>query len=218
MSADLLIVMGTSLTVHPFASLTELVPDECPRLLINLEHVGGWGARVNDVACLMPCDKAVRQLCGLLGWEEDLDKLWAETVLLSEDAVQELDGACTIREGETNEELLDGIVEKMADTIGAIKIEDDPQKEVAENESDVKGEDEVTGDDIHLQKRPEEYIGDGAVSKPEEQQGEGDGQNISGESLQLLGETSRGANESQAKDETPKAKEESPSVPDTANL
>lgn len=71
--------MGTSLTVHPFASLTGLVPEECPRFLINLDHVGGWGSRANDVACLMPCDKAVRQLCSLLGWEEELDALWAET-------------------------------------------------------------------------------------------------------------------------------------------
>jgi NAD-dependent SIR2 family protein deacetylase len=29
--ADLLIVMGTSLTVHPFAMLAELVPKRCPR-------------------------------------------------------------------------------------------------------------------------------------------------------------------------------------------
>ena len=29
--ADLLIVMGTSLTVHPFAMLAELVPKGCPR-------------------------------------------------------------------------------------------------------------------------------------------------------------------------------------------
>lgn len=39
-TADLLIVMGTSLQVQPFASLIDAVPATCPRLLINLERVG----------------------------------------------------------------------------------------------------------------------------------------------------------------------------------
>ena len=39
-SADLLIVMGTSLQVQPFASLIDAVPSSCPRVLINLERVG----------------------------------------------------------------------------------------------------------------------------------------------------------------------------------
>ena len=39
-NADLLVVMGTSLTVHPFASLVDDAPAECPRLLINREVVG----------------------------------------------------------------------------------------------------------------------------------------------------------------------------------
>ncbi|TKY87698.1 hypothetical protein EX895_003279 [Sporisorium graminicola] len=38
--ADLLIVMGTSLQVQPFASLIDAVPPTCPRVLINLERVG----------------------------------------------------------------------------------------------------------------------------------------------------------------------------------
>ena len=37
--ADLLIVMGTSLGVQPFASLTDEVPASCPRLLINDKKV-----------------------------------------------------------------------------------------------------------------------------------------------------------------------------------
>ncbi|ETS60728.1 hypothetical protein PaG_04631 [Moesziomyces aphidis] len=38
--ADLLIVMGTSLQVQPFASLIDAVPADCPRVLLNLEKVG----------------------------------------------------------------------------------------------------------------------------------------------------------------------------------
>ena len=29
--------------------------------------------------CLMACDRAVRELCGLLGWGEELDRLWEGT-------------------------------------------------------------------------------------------------------------------------------------------
>ncbi|KAF8512858.1 NAD-dependent deacetylase sirtuin-2 [Hysterangium stoloniferum] len=78
-TADLLIIIGTSLTVHPFASLTGLVPESCPRVLINLDPVGDIGSRVEDVVVLGKCDNVVEQLCTLLGWEKELDELWAET-------------------------------------------------------------------------------------------------------------------------------------------
>ncbi|KAH7925597.1 NAD-dependent deacetylase sirtuin-2 [Leucogyrophana mollusca] len=77
-NADLLIVMGTSLTVRPFASLVDLVPDECPRVLINLDDVGDFD-RPDDVVCLGKCDDIVRELCRELGWEEELDKAWEAT-------------------------------------------------------------------------------------------------------------------------------------------
>ena len=106
--------MGTSLTVYPFAKLPELVPEDCPRLLLNLDHVGGWGSRVNDVACLMPCDKAVRELCKKLGWEEELDKLWEGTALSTEGPA----------ETETAKEKVDEVVEELAEIIGTVKLED----------------------------------------------------------------------------------------------
>lgn len=37
---DLLIIMGTSLVVHPFAGLVDEVNDDVPRLLINLTEAG----------------------------------------------------------------------------------------------------------------------------------------------------------------------------------
>lgn len=42
-ACDLLIVMGTSLAVQPFASLIDQVPKSCPRLLINLQKAGEGG-------------------------------------------------------------------------------------------------------------------------------------------------------------------------------
>ncbi|KAG8924254.1 Sir2 histone deacetylase Hst2, partial [Tulasnella sp. 418] len=79
--ADLLIIMGTSLTVHPFASLQYMVPPTCPRVLINLDKVGDIGSKADDVVLQMDCDTAVREICDALGqdWRDDLERLWKET-------------------------------------------------------------------------------------------------------------------------------------------
>jgi len=84
---DLLIIIGTSLTVQPFASLIERVGENCPRLLINMEKSGtGSGglmfdkaANYRDVALLGDCDSGCRKLAEKLGWETDLDDLMADS-------------------------------------------------------------------------------------------------------------------------------------------
>ncbi|KAF8895637.1 DHS-like NAD/FAD-binding domain-containing protein [Infundibulicybe gibba] len=43
-TADLLIIMGTSLTVHPFATLAGVPSETTPRVLINLDRVGDIGS------------------------------------------------------------------------------------------------------------------------------------------------------------------------------
>lgn len=78
-SADLAIIMGTSLTVQPFASLPSFVREEIPRILINLERVGGLGSRADDVLLLGDCDAGVRKLADALGWREELEELWRRT-------------------------------------------------------------------------------------------------------------------------------------------
>ena len=77
--ADLAIVMGTSLTVQPFASLPSFVREETPRILINKERVGGLGSRPDDVLLLGDCDEGVRKLADALGWREELEELWQST-------------------------------------------------------------------------------------------------------------------------------------------
>lgn len=77
--ADLCIVMGTSLTVQPFASLPGGCRDGVPRLLINMERVGGLGARPDDVLLLGDCDGGVRKLCKAVGWDRQLEELWRST-------------------------------------------------------------------------------------------------------------------------------------------
>lgn len=103
---DLLIVMGTSLKVQPFASLVDNVPETTPRLLINREKAGsgedpllmmmmgfGGGLRFDDednyrdVFWEGNCDDGCRALCSLLGWLKELDdKVETEHKKIDEEA------------------------------------------------------------------------------------------------------------------------------------
>lgn len=67
-----MIILGTSLTVHPFASLPSLASPSIPRVLINLQKVGGIGSRVNDVVLLGECDQTIVDLCEAIGWSDEL--------------------------------------------------------------------------------------------------------------------------------------------------
>lgn len=89
---DLLIIIGTSLTVQPFASLVDNVSAITPRLLINKEKCGqtnffaqmiGIGAGLDfdseknyrDVAWIGDCDSGCQELADALGWGEELRKI-----------------------------------------------------------------------------------------------------------------------------------------------
>lgn len=75
-TADLVIVMGTSLEVAPFAHLPGRTRDGVPRLLLNRERVGDFGTRSDDVVHLGDCDAGVRSLADALGWRKELDDLY----------------------------------------------------------------------------------------------------------------------------------------------
>ncbi|KAL5463520.1 hypothetical protein EMCRGX_G032420 [Ephydatia muelleri] len=90
---QLLVILGTSLVVQPFASLVGRVPDDCPRLLINLQKVGcvsdpilkllgldsglDFDSETNyrDVFLQDTCDNGCKKLAQMLGWEEELMEL-----------------------------------------------------------------------------------------------------------------------------------------------
>ncbi|XP_072516069.1 NAD-dependent protein deacetylase sirtuin-3, mitochondrial isoform X4 [Salminus brasiliensis] len=76
--ADLLIVMGTSLEVEPFASLAGAVRGSVSRLLINRDLVGPFACgspRHNDVAELGDVVSGVKRLAEALGWLPELEAL-----------------------------------------------------------------------------------------------------------------------------------------------
>ncbi|XP_072321423.1 NAD-dependent protein deacetylase sirtuin-3, mitochondrial [Eucyclogobius newberryi] len=78
--ADLLLVMGTSLEVEPFASLARAVLPSVPRLLVNRVPVGPflWRRRSRDVVLLGDLVQGVRTLVQLLGWTQDLGRVMEE--------------------------------------------------------------------------------------------------------------------------------------------
>lgn len=110
--ADMAFVMGTSLTVHPFAGLPDLVGEDCPRVLFNMERVGSLGAQTDDVLVLGDCDSGVRALAGALGWADELEAEWRRVVGEKEAARQR-------RSAEDRQAELHDEVEDLADKVGA---------------------------------------------------------------------------------------------------
>jgi len=97
---DLLLVLGTSLQVQPFASLIRKVSSKTPRVLINMQEVavapefspdysGGftfnYPANVRDVKWIGDCQDGIAKLCELLGWTEHLETLKKSTPVPLED-------------------------------------------------------------------------------------------------------------------------------------
>ncbi|SPN99987.1 related to NAD-dependent histone deacetylase [Cephalotrichum gorgonifer] len=78
--ADLVLIIGTSLSVYPFAALPELCLPRTPRVLFNLEKVGNLGSRADDVLELGGCDNGIRKLAQKIGWLDELNDLWKATV------------------------------------------------------------------------------------------------------------------------------------------
>lgn len=72
---DLLIVVGTALSVYPVAGLVQQVAMLTPRLLINSEAVGVWRESIKsdvnyrDVFYQGTCDEGAEHLAQLLEWD-----------------------------------------------------------------------------------------------------------------------------------------------------
>ncbi|PBP24425.1 NAD-dependent deacetylase sirtuin-2 [Diplocarpon rosae] len=109
--ADLVIVMGTSLSVHPFASLPTQARDGVPRVLINKEIVGDFGSRPDDVVVLGDCDEGVRKLADALGWREELEEMWLEVAGNTKE--NEAERSRELMNGMTKDELLTAEIEKL---------------------------------------------------------------------------------------------------------
>ncbi|OCF61528.1 NAD-dependent histone deacetylase SIR2 [Kwoniella mangroviensis CBS 10435] len=92
---DLLLIIGTSLQVQPFASLVDRAPSDCPRLLINREPVGPFerlsasGALTDSLKKILSpkgkdqrdmywqgdADQGIYELVEHLGWSEEFEEV-----------------------------------------------------------------------------------------------------------------------------------------------
>jgi NAD-dependent histone deacetylase SIR2 len=135
MDADLAIVMGTSLSVHPFASLPGFCQDRTPRLLINSEQVGEMGSRADDVLLLEDCDGGVRKLAEACGWLDELEALWAETARPEDPAPEEKSGEPPKK---NRDELLQEEIDKLTKDVESTLDLGKKQHEWLENHVDRK--------------------------------------------------------------------------------
>lgn len=77
-TCKLLITIGTSLKVYPFASLAEYVSKEIPRFLINNEQSGNFSFQDNkskDYFIKGDCQQTILDLSEELGWRNELEDL-----------------------------------------------------------------------------------------------------------------------------------------------
>jgi len=136
LKSDLCIILGTSLTVQPFASLPQIIPDGVPRLLINMERVGGIGSRPNDVMLLGDCDVGIKKLADQLGWRQELDDLY-KGVTGNNDGQENVDNT------KTNDDLLQEGIDKLTKEI-------DETLERSKRLTDNVGSDLKRPDDSHI--------------------------------------------------------------------
>ncbi|KAI9222936.1 histone deacetylase, SIR2 family [Blastocladiella britannica] len=93
-AADLLLVLGTSLSVAPFNLVPDFVEKDVPRVLVNRERVGDHGSSARgfdftgkvqkyrrDLFVGMSTDDAVTELAEHLGWLDELLELERESDL-----------------------------------------------------------------------------------------------------------------------------------------
>ena len=157
--ADLVIIMGTSLMVQPFASLPSFVSEGVPRVLINLEQAGSIGSRADDVLLLGDCDEQVRKLAAACGWMKELEEMWAATVPKAADqlgARKEEEDDKTKKREKTVEELLEEEVQKLTreveETLKITQAHEEMVKDglmEGEKSKDVKDNTEIAVSGIH---------------------------------------------------------------------
>ncbi|TRM61048.1 DHS-like NAD/FAD-binding domain-containing protein [Schizophyllum amplum] len=150
--ADLLIILGTSLTL-------------CPRVLINMEKVGDIGRRKDDVVLLGECDKVVRDLCRELGWEDELVELWKAVQGEEEPADDKEAEKIALKEAEEGRKRAEeeaSLVAQKAQT--AVEQQGHPRME----DHDVNDLVEAINKELHLGRLPEPApdSADGITSPP----------------------------------------------------
>jgi NAD+-dependent protein deacetylase SIR2 len=81
---DLLIVIGTALAVSPFNTIVDLIPDNVPKVLINLENTKNSGYDFdekekypNRLFMQGKCDDVIKEIAAECGWINELNSMCA---------------------------------------------------------------------------------------------------------------------------------------------
>ncbi|XP_069132393.1 uncharacterized protein [Argopecten irradians] len=77
LQADLVIIMGTSLGVQPFAGIVDTVRWTVPRVLFNMEAVGPFRncKRAKDVVAEGDLIRSMQSFTDMVGWKSDIEDL-----------------------------------------------------------------------------------------------------------------------------------------------
>lgn len=141
--ADLALVMGTSLSVQPFASLPGLVEEGVPRVLINMEQVGSVGSRPDDVLVLQKCDEGVKKLAAACGWLDELQEMWEKTGAMFPDWEKQQkdrkDAAAILNRAKSSDAALQEEIDRLTEEVnGTLSISKTHQETVAKNMEEKK--------------------------------------------------------------------------------
>ena len=96
---DLLIIMGTSLSVTPVSELPKQINTNCVRVLMNLDNIKNGNRvfnfnRINnnrDIFLKDTSDNIVKELCKLLGWDKELNDLELKFKDISDNLIKNCD-------------------------------------------------------------------------------------------------------------------------------
>lgn len=147
--AQLVIIMGTSLSVQPFASLPDFALEGTPRLLLNRERVGSLGSRPDDVCFLSDCDDGVRQLAEALGWKDELEEMWMKRSGRTADDVEKEAAGTRL----TKDERLEAEIERLTGEVDqALKISNDHKEWLEKNLEKKEEHGKAVADEKELQR------------------------------------------------------------------
>lgn len=127
------IIAGTSLKVHPFASLPEELPGWMPRVLVNMELVGSFDMpRENDEIVLGSTEEFAQALMREMEWDVVRDGGEVKETDVEnkvEEITRKVEEATTMDDAEPNADLQDSTVAK--------DVQDRHQAKVADKSEDI---------------------------------------------------------------------------------
>jgi NAD+-dependent protein deacetylase SIR2 len=174
---DLVLIIGTSLVVYPFAALPEYTRPSVPRVVMNFDALENF-ERPNDVYIAGDCDQTIWSLCEKLGWLDELQALHKQV-----DGVEPKLGAEKKSEAE---ETVDKLAKELAEELKLDKEEDVEIRRIKDKQGPVLSD----GDTVVVTQKDAESV------EPEEATGKvkSEDSKAQGSEVEAKSEEAKGAN------------------------